>query len=333
MRKIAGWIGILGAATVLTAGPLTAQERLDAALLGRCQMAALDGGAGLLCENAVASIQLLQPELGLLLAGGNPVLGTASPVGTKFRWMPRFQFGGRISFAWAEIPDIRVAPGEAAGAGTRSFAMAMPQLDLSVGVFDGLRIGKTLGGFGAVEVVGSLSTLILPDGEGFEEAATGLGLGARIGLLRESFTAPGLSVTGMYKRFGHVEYGRERSGETNFGLDMETASFRFGLSKSFVSFGLGLTLAYDSYWSDVDLAVARAGLVGLDAPVVVIPEAEPLELQTERWSAFLDVSYIVLFFSVTAELGWQEEAGLATSNGHDLEAGNLFTTIGVRLSI
>jgi len=307
---------------------------LDDKLIARCQAASLPTGSDALCADAVASIQLLQPELGLLLAGGNPVLGTASPVGTKFRWMPRFQFGGRIGFAWAKIPDILVPPGQAAEAGTRSFVMAMPQLDLSVGVFDGVEVGTTLGGFGAVEAIASLGTLILPNGEGFEEGAAGVGLGARVGLLRESFTAPGISLTGLYKWFGRVQYGGDDEGDTGFGLNMEVASFRAAISKSFVAFGLGFTLAYDSYWSDVDLQVnVPSGAFPLEASVDVIPNGDTVEIQTERWSAFVDVSYIVLFFNFTAEFGWQEEAGLSTSNGDELQAGNFFGTIGLRLTL
>jgi hypothetical protein len=315
------------------AGPAGAQSGLDAKLAGRCEAAGLAAATGslTLCRGAVASAQLLQPELGLLLTGGNPVLGTASPIAKKFRGMPRFQLGGRIGFAWAKIPDVLVSPQDAAAAGTRSFVMAGPQLDLSVGVFDGVALGSTAGGLGAIELLGSVGTLLLPNGEGFERAASGFGLGARVGILREGFTAPGISLTALYKRFGRVQYG---GGLTELGLDMEAAAFRAGISKSFIAFGLAFTVAYDSYWSDIDLQViVPSGMLQAEGVATVIPRNDPIELHSDRWSAFLDVSYIVLFLNLTAELGWQERAALTTSNGHDISSGKLFTAIGLRLTL
>lgn len=331
MRAGVRWASALAA--LLVAGPASAQTGLDMKLAGRCEAAGLVSGTGslALCRDAVASAQLLQPELGLLLTGGNPVLGTASPIALKFRGMPRFQFGGRIGFAWAKIPDVLVLPHEAAAAGTRSFVMAMPQLDLSVGIFDGVRLGGTAAGFGAVELLGSVGTLLLPNGEGFEDAASGFGLGARVGILREGFTAPGISLTGLYKRFGRVQYG---DGTTELGLDMQAAAFRAGVSKSFIAFGLAFTVAYDSYWSDIDLRViVPSGMPQTDGAATVIPRNDPIERHVDRWSAFLDVSYIVLFLNITAELGWQERTGLITSNGHDIDSGNLFAAIGLRLTL
>ena len=331
MRASATWA--LALAALLVAGPAAAQSGLDTKLAGRCTAVGLAQGTGslVLCRDAVASAQLLQPELGLLLTGGNPVLGTASPIVTKFRGMPRFQFGGRIGFAWAEIPDVLVPPQDAATAGTRSFVMAGAQLDVSVGLFDGVRLGSTASGLGAIELLGSLGTLLLPNGEGFAHAASGFGLGARVGILREGFTPPGISVSGLYKRFGRVQYG---DGATELGLDMQAAAFRAGISKSFVAFGLAFTVAYDSYWSDVDLQViVPDGMQQAADTLTVIPRDAPLELHSDRWSAFLDVSYIVLFLNITAELGWQERAGLITSNGHDVSSGKLFTAIGLRLTL
>ncbi|UCC74467.1 MAG: hypothetical protein JSV86_07905 [Gemmatimonadota bacterium] len=312
---------------------LVGQEALDSRLSDRCQDAFAPGtNAHSLCLDVVASVQLLQPELGIALAGGNPVLGTASPIGTKFRFVPRIHLGGRISWTWAEIPDLLDYPEDMADpVGTRSFSIPSAQLDLSVGVFDGFQLGTTLGGLASVELLGTLSAIILPNGEGFEGDATGWGLGARVGLLRESFTAPGISISGMYKWHGRVQYGDTGEGDAGeFGMDMSVTSFRLGLSKSFVALGLALTLGYDSYSSDVDIAVNPPPPT---VPVVVVPEDNPVELQMERWSAFVDVSYIVLYFNIVAEVGWQEEQKLGSSRWGELESGNFFGSIGIRLTL
>jgi hypothetical protein len=314
-------------------GPARGQEALDPGLFDLCQDAFAAGTNGrFLCHDAVAAAQLLQPELGMMLAAGNPVLGTASPVGTKFRFMPRFNIGGRIGFGRAAIPDLLDYP-ENIGDPTdrRSFSLPVAQFDLSVGVFDGLRLGTTLGGLASVEILGSLGAIILPDNDGFRGNLTGLGLGARVGILRESFTAPGISISAMYKWHGRVQYGDTAQGDAaSVDLDMKVVSLRAGFSKSFVAFGLALTLGYDSYRSDVAFVVnpPPAG------PSVPLPAmGETAELQAERWSAFVDVSYIVLYFNIVAEAGWQEEQKLGASRGDEFESGNFFGSLGIRLTL
>lgn len=313
--------------------PLRGQEALDPGLFDLCQGAFAAGtNARFLCHDAVASVQLLQPDLGLALAGGNPVLGTASPIGTKFRFIPRFNIGGRISFAWAAIPDLLDYPENIGDPiGRRSFSIPVAQLDLSVGVFDGLRLGTTLGGLASVEILGSLGAVILPGGDGFRGNVTGIGLGARLGVLRESFTAPGISISAMYKWHGRLQYGDTDQGDAaSFEMDMKAVSFRAGLSKSFVALGFALTLGYDSYWSDVSFVIdpPPAG-----PPVALPPAGGTADLQTERWSAFVDVSYIVLYFNIVAEAGWQEEQKLTSSRGDEFESGNFFSSLGIRLTL
>lgn len=328
-------VGVAAVAGLALAQPaaLTAQTAVDPELVARCQAAGLPTARQPLCEDALAGLQLLQPELGLLLAGGNPVLGTASPIGTKVGSIPRVHLTGRINFVRAELPDVLDYPDAGTRPDMRSFSVPMPQLDVSIGVFDGLGWTPTLGGLASVELLGTLSTLILPGGEGFENDVTGFGFGARIGLLRESFAAPGVSVSGMYKWFGRVQYGETVESDADFGLDLRAASFRAGLSKSFVALGLAFTLGYDRYWSDVDLRVTDSSALPEPVALAVIPESAPADLSHGRWSAHLDVSYIVLFFNLVAAAGWQEEERVVTSSGLEVESGNLFTSIGIRLSL
>jgi hypothetical protein len=316
---------------VLAAPAARGQEALDPSLLARCQDAQLSSRQLALCRDVVASVQLLQPDLGIALASGNPVLGTASPIGTKFRFIPRVFIGGRINFVWAGIPDVLNYPDDpSASVGTRSFSIPMAQLDVSVGVFDGFRVGSTLGGLGSVELLGSLGPMILPASEGFENDATGLGLGARIGVLRESFSAPGISISGEYQWTGRIRYGNVAQGDdAQFGMDLEAASFRLGLSKSFVAVGLALTIGWDHYLSDVDF-----GIAGSDGSLVtVVPQDSPASLSAGRWLAAVDVSYIVLFLNIALEAGWQESQRLATSSGDEMTSGNFFGALGIRVSL
>jgi hypothetical protein len=329
MKAHCGTLLLVGLALLSPAGGQA--QTGDPALLEACQSAGLPIGQLARCQDVVTSLQLLQPELGMALAGGNPVLGTASPIGTKFRFIPRIYLGGRINFVWAAIPDVlNYADDPSAALATREFSVPMPQLDLSVGLFDGWRLGSTLSGLGSVEILGSLGAMILPAGEGFENDATGLGLGARIGLIRESFTAPGLSLSGEYQWTGRIRHGSVANGDdAQFGMDLSATSFRLGLSKSFVAIGLALTIGWDHYQSDVDLGVADDD----GNLVAVVPNDDRMSLSEDRWSASVDVSYIVLFLNIAAQLGWQENGRYVTSRGDDLTSGNFFSAIGMRVSL
>lgn len=330
MPSYARLLLVPGLALLAPARPVHAQSRGDALSMA-CERAALAPDALARCRDVVTAVQLVQPELGMALAGGNPVLGTASPIGTKFRFIPRIHLGGRITFVGAAIPDVLDFPDDPqAPLGLREFSVPMPQLDVSVGLFDGVRLGSTLAGLGSVELLGSLGPMILPAGEGFENDATGVGLGARIGLIRESFTAPGLSLSGQYKWAGRIRYGSvARGDDAQFGMDLSATAFRLGLSKSFVAIGLAFTVGWDHYQSDVDFGLADAD----GALVAVVPAGEPLSLSQDRWSAAVDVSYIVLFLNIAAELGWQEKRRYATSRGDEITSGKLFAAIGMRVSM
>jgi len=321
---------ISGLALLFPARTVQAQSG-DNALSRACQQAALPPDDLGRCRDVVTAVQLLQPELGMVLAGGNPVLGTASPIGTKFRFIPRIHFGGRITFVGAAIPDVLDYPEDSqAQLGLREFSVPMPQLDVSVGLFDGVRLGSTLSGLGSVELLGSLGPMILPAGEGFQNDATGVGLGARIGLIRESFNAPGMSLSAEYQWAGRIRYGSvARGDDAQFGMDLSATSFRFGLSKSFVAIGLAVALGWDHYRSDVDFGLADAEGTLVD----IVPAGEPLSVSEDRWSAAVDVSYIVLFLNITAELGWQGKRRYTTSRGDEITSGKLFAAIGMRVSL
>ncbi len=323
----------LASALLAWSVPGATAQGLDDRLVSRCQALGLSAQRLQLCQDAVATVQLLQPELGLSVAAGNPVLGTASPIGTRFRFIPRVQLGGRITFIWAGVPDVTRYPQDVAGTvGTRSFSVPVPQFDLSIGVFDGLKLGSTLSGFASVELLGSLSTVILPSDAGFRNDVGGVGLGVRVGVLRESFTAPGISLSGMYKWTGRIEYGRLSAGDdAALGMDLSLFSFRLSASKSFVAIGLAATIGWDHYSSDVDLALA--GSTPAEAPLTVIPNSAPEGLSSGRWSAVVDVSYIVLFLNFVAEAGWQEQEKFSTSSALDVESGKFFGAIGVRLTL
>jgi hypothetical protein len=65
-----------------------------------------------LCLLAVQAVEVGQPRVGIALAGGNPVPGTASTLGLRLGRVPRVSVTGRATLAALEIPPIREHGGE-----------------------------------------------------------------------------------------------------------------------------------------------------------------------------------------------------------------------------
>ena len=325
-------VSALAMVSLLLPAPLSAQTGIDENFAARCASSSLPASLALgLCQDAGVAVGTLLPEAGMALVGGNPVLGTASPPGRRFRSVPRMNIGGRLNFSFVDLPDVMTFPASPAEElGNLDFLLPAAHLDVSVSVFDGFDLATTLGGFAAVELMGSLGAMIYPAGEGFRNDAAGLGLGARIGVLRESFTAPGISVSIYRKWHGSVGFGNvSRGDDAEVNFDLDAWSFRAGLSKSFVSFALGFTLGWDSFSSDVELSLRQS-----DGTIVTVAaEDTPIEVGTDRWSAYVDFAYVVLFFNVVAEVGWQEGQNMTTSTGDEFEGGNLFASLGLRVSL
>lgn len=334
MRALALLTVIAGLASLAT--PLRAQDAAPK-LAGLCEAPGgpVDPALRDLCRDAAAAVEVFQPEAGILMVGGNPVLGTASPVGTRFRFIPRINLSARLNLVFVHLPDVLdYGIGGTAPVGKLGFAVPMPGLEASVGVFDGFSLLPSVSGLGAVELLGSTGFLLLPGGEGFQQNATAFGLGARIGLLRESFLAPGLSVSALYKWMDRVQFGDLAAGDdAEFGADLRVLSFRAGISKQFLILGIAAGLGWDRYRSDVDLRIASPVEPAGGPGIVIASQDAPAKLQTERWSGFVDVSYVLLFVNFVAEAGWQGTDRILLTNGDELKPGNFFGALGVRLSL
>ena len=88
-----------------------------------------------------------------------------------------------------------------------------PQLSLAVGLLDGFSIIPTVGGVLSLDVFATAGTVKLPDSKGFQGGASQLGLGVNVGLLRESFTMPGLSVSVAKRVLGETQLGSRAAGD------------------------------------------------------------------------------------------------------------------------
>jgi hypothetical protein len=323
--------GIVAASMLAAAAPLAlhAQGAFDE----RCAVATSNSQLRNFCMRVGQGIEIVQPRVGIALSGGNPVPGTASTLGLRLGTVPRFSVAVRASAALVETPQIE----EMQGSDNMKFPFPALSADASVGVFSGISILPTVGGFGSVDILGSISMVPLPKGEGFaDKSPLSWAAGARIGLLRESFTAPGISVSGMYRRLGTLSYGDSafQSADAFFSIeDLSALSFRGAISKRIPLVGLGITLGagYDKYDATASFAVRDPSL--LTGSAIAITNQD---LETDRISYFANTSWTLILVHFVGEIGVQEGVGDAPASalGNDLlKKGGLFGSLAIRIAL
>jgi hypothetical protein len=342
MKRIS--VAVIGLAGVMAA-PAFAQDGLETrcAAIGQAQ-------AREVCSTVAQAVESAQPQLGILLAGGNPTLGTASTGGVRLGLIPRESLTGRVNVVAARLPDIRELQ---SGGEVDQFAVPAPAVgaNLSVGLTQGFSVAPMIGGFGAIDLLGSVSVLPLSLLDDFGDNAFSWGAGARVGLIRESFVTPGVSVSLMYRDLGDVSFGEvcegtevvvadNRStctgggdfGEIDFGLS--NWSTRAAVSKRLLGLGLTAGVGYDRFNTDANFAFRAPGP---PAGTEQVYRYNDIAVDNDRWSAFLDASFTVLVASLVAEVGWMQGSdaitGFPSTSDFDPGEGTWFGSLGARLSL
>ncbi|HET6764224.1 MAG TPA: hypothetical protein VFH27_11150, partial [Longimicrobiaceae bacterium] len=235
--------------------------------------------------------------------------------------------------------------------GTLHVPVPVVGANVSVGVFPGISVAPTIGGVGAIDLMGSATLLPLGLARGFEgSSAISWGGGVRVGILRESFVAPGVSATVMYRRLPTVDFGDVCSGgstgtgplETCPGggtageahFDLSNVSTRLAVSKRLLAIGFAAGVGYDRFRSDLAYAYRYNDSVAGAARI----RRSTAKLSTGRTSAFADASLNLLIASATLEAGWMRggdpvQGYNADAAGYDPKKGTPFASLGVRVSL
>ena len=242
---------------------------------------------------------MVQPRVALALLGGSPVPGTASTLGMRIGSFPRLSFSGRLSVVPMEIPPlVDRSDGEGTGA-----LMAGLSGQATVGLLTGWSPLPTVGGLFSLDLIARASWASLPEEKGFRDGSVwGWSAGLRLGALRESFTLPGISLTGSYGRTGHVALGDPRGAGAYIDGAIADWNATLAASKRIGPVGVTAGVAWDRYTSEVDFAFPGPGSV----PGEQVQVQDVADATTERWSAFTNVSWTFLIAHGSLEAGWQE---------------------------
>jgi hypothetical protein len=180
-----------------------------------------------MCALAAGVARDLMGDVSLLAGGGSEVPGQSTTLGRRIGGSPRFAVSLGAGGQSVVVPELG-----ASGGGEASPFLPVVQVGLGLGLFDGFSLLPTVGGFLSVDLVGQASFLFFPEAEGFDGRVDVLSIGARVGLLRESFTLPGVTVSVSRRLSGSLGFGDTAAGDAGqVALDPSITSLRATVGK------------------------------------------------------------------------------------------------------
>lgn len=279
------------------------------------------------CHSTLHGAQLVQPAVAIALAGGNPVAGASSTLGMRIGSIPRISLTARLSGAFQELPNIE----RASSTGMDKTIVRAMNLDASVALLSGWTVAPTIGGVGSIDIVASIGKTALP--AEFTKAPASWALGARLGLLRESFTMPGVSVTGTYRRIGDIRYGNDPLTNTDatFTLDdNQVTSFRAVVGKRLFVVGANAGIGWDRIEGDPRASIRDYASQG--------PLGVPRRFSTTRRTVFANLTWTMLILNAVIEGGYQSggdsfDLPLPASQPSSTAENTYFGSLALRLAL
>jgi len=268
-----------------------------------------------------AGARVLHGGLGLLAAAGGPLPASPSTAGQRLHGSPRVVGDVGLALVRVNLPALE---GSDATDHDRSSALLAPRLTVAAGVFEGFSPAPTVGGVGSVDVVGEIRYLPLPAPDGTDGATIAWGVGARVGILRESFTLPGVTLVAMHRRVGTSGY---RGAETQVTLDggesvrmrefvevsPSVTSLRAVVGKDLLAVGVNAGVQRDRIRGDARIEARRTtgSADFLDASFAPVTTSVPVDRTT--WFVGVNRTWVVT--QATLELGWSPAAGEPSDPG------------------
>ncbi|PYO77376.1 MAG: hypothetical protein E6K55_05910 [Gemmatimonadetes bacterium] len=316
MRRI-----VITLTLMLGAAPLAAQEP---------QCNTINPNATAACNTAVDAVRAFYPLAGMIVTGGNPVLGTARATGG----LGHLTLTARVNGIKAALPDPTAANQSPVPSSFNGVVPA-PMVEGAVGLLKGLG-----GGLLAVDVLGS--ALVLPTGiknltvdsnaTHISDAALGIGYGVRVGVLNGGFPIPAVSVSYMHRTVPRLRYGT--LGPTfgtgdlfQFTMDLVSDSYRAVAGWKFVLVDVAAGVGVDRYKSNDTNIQFHDGTTLTSVQTVVINPTNTRAL------AFVNGGLSLAAVKLVGEIGLQsgkDQSYFTKFSDFDPKAAHVFGGLGIR---
>jgi hypothetical protein len=282
-RRVAAALGLLVVLCVPGEGGAQSAE----VLAGQCAAA---GGDATLCARAAGAGRDLSVYVGALAGPGPELAGQASTLGRRLGG-PRFGAALRVGGLDATLPSLATVSGA-----EESRFVPSAQATFALGLFDGFGLLPTVGGLLSLDVVAAGSLLFLP-ADRFGGRAQTLSVGARVGILRESFTLPAVTLS-VSRRFGsEIRLGDVTAGDqSHVRLVPGITSLRATIGKDLFAFGVLAGVGWDDFSAETTVRASN-GSGGFTSHTDV--------LEGSRRTYFGGLSKQVgIFLWLAADVGW-----------------------------
>ena len=316
---------MIAAAVLVLGAPGLAAQDTRAEMVTACS--GPDPLARPLCQEAVLALEAARGAIGLATSQGSPVPGSSSTLGRRLGASPRIALSLRGSLTSAHMTDPR--HGDLATA-ERSFWVPAVEGGVAIGALDGFSILPTVGGLFSVDLLGGAGAARLSADSGFPKSVQWFTYGARLGLLRESFTLPGVSVSVARRHLTQVRWGDREpdvNDDTEALFDATVTSVRASAGKDFLAFGILGGWGWERYGGSSAVAVSSL------QPATGSAESD--DFSSDRSLFFGGLSYTFLVFQLAVEggfaTGWDAAPGRVASN-YDPTGGTIFGSVSGRLT-
>jgi hypothetical protein len=316
MRRI-----VITLTMMLGPAPLLAQEP-------QCNMPIPNATAA--CNTAVDAVRAFYPLAGMIVNGGNPVLGTARASGG----LGHITLSARVNGIKAALPDPTAANQSPVPTSFNGVVPA-PTVEGAVGLLKGLP-----GGLLAVDVLGS--ALILPTGiqnlsvdsnaTHISDAALGIGYGLRVGIINGGFPIPAVSVSYMHRTVPRLRYGTlgptfGTGDQFQFTMDLASDSYRAVAGWKFVLVDLAAGVGVDRYKSNDTNIQFHDGTTPTSVRTVVINPTNTRAL------VFVNGGLSLAAVKLVGEIGLQagkDQSYFTQFSDFDPKAAHVFGGLGIR---
>ena len=280
------------------------------------------------CNTAVDGVRAFYPLAGMIVSGGNPVLGTARALGG----FGHVALTARVNAIKAALPDP-TASNQSPVPSSFNGAVPAPMVEGAVGLLKGMG-----GGLLAVDLLGS--ALILPTGidnltvdsnaTHIRDAALGFGYGARVGVLNGAFPIPSVSLSWMHRTVPRLRYGSlgpalGTGDQFEFTMDLRSDSYRAVAGWKFVLVDVAAGIGFDRYKS------SDTNIRFWDSPTTI--RTVVINPTNTRALVFVNGGLSLAAVKLVGEIGLQagKDQGFATQfSNFDPKAAHAFGGIGIR---
>ena len=256
---------------------------------------------------------------------GAELSGASSTIGRRLG-SPRVSVDLHVRLARFAMPDILA--GGTGVAAENSINVYGLKGSMAVGLLDGFSLMPTVGGVFSLDLLASASLMFLGESDGFLGNESLVSLGGRLGIFRESFTLPGVTVSAV-QSFGQSVAWTGPVAGSSIDADISTSSVRATVGKDFFTLAVLGGVGWDWDRGDMGIRMPDPAVLGVQGTGLLDG------LTTRRTVYFAGVSITRLVFQLSLEGGWAGGYdGLAGYAGaYDAGARMPFISVAGRLTI